>query len=140
MTLPVSKETFYSVFSFLLFLLLFPFLRLFALLVRREKNRVNDMNYTIGCLNVGDDDLDGVVEVNDAILDGHIEIFTQQGGGTGEVDHVSRQDFAGDNVVEQDVRQFEPVLREEQVVDGTGGQFCEGVISRGEDSEGTLSS
>jgi hypothetical protein len=130
---------FFEFFEFLLFLLLFLFLRRFALLVRRAKKRVNDMNYTVRGLDVGDDDLDGIVQVNDAILDGHSEIFTQQGGGTREVDQVRRRDFAADNVVEEDVRQLQPVLREEQVVGGTGGQSCEGVISRGENSEGTLS-
>ena len=85
-----------------------------------KEKRVNDMNYTVGGLDVGDDDLDGVVKVNDAILDGHSEIFTQQGGRTREVDHVRRRDFAADNVVEEHVRKLQPVLRAEQVVDGTG--------------------
>jgi hypothetical protein len=125
-------------FLFLLFLLPFLFLRLFALLVRREKNRVNHVNHAVASLDVGEDDLDGVVEVNDSILDGHREIFPQHGGGTREADHLRGQDFAADNVVEEDIGQLRPVLREEQVVDGTGGQFGEGVISRRENSEGAL--
>src|SRR5512143_1110245 len=96
------------------------------------------MDHTVGGFDVGDNDLDGIVQVDLAILDSDFDILAQHSRGAGQVDHVRSHDLARDDMVKQDVGQFLFVLGEEQAVDGSGRQGSKSVIGGGKDSEGAL--
>ena len=63
-------------------------------LLRREENRVNYMDYTVGCFDVSNDDLYGVVQEDLAILDCDCDILTKNGWGFGEFDYISSHNLA----------------------------------------------
>ena len=51
-------------------------------LLRREKNRVNHMNYTVRGFDICDDDFRGVIQENLAIFDRNSDILAKQCGDT----------------------------------------------------------
>ena len=108
-------------------------------LLRREKNRVNYMDHTVRGFDVSDDDLHGVVQEDLAILDCDGDILAKNCRGAGEGDHVRSHDLARDHMVEQDVGQLLFVFGQKQAVEGASGQGSEGIVSGGEDREGTFS-
>ena len=57
-------------------------------LLRRQENRVNHMDYTVRGFNVRDDDFNGVVQEDLAILDGDGDIFAKHGRGAGQSNHI----------------------------------------------------
>ena len=48
--------------------------------MRREENRVNDVDHTIGSFHIGDDDLYRIVQIYTAILDGDGDVLAQNRG------------------------------------------------------------
>ena len=48
--------------------------------MRREKNRVNYVDHTIGGFDIGNDDLHGVIQENIAILDSDGDILAKYSG------------------------------------------------------------
>ena len=106
---------------------------------RRKEDRVDHMDDTIRGFDVGDDDLDGLVQVNAAHIYFDGDLLASQGGISHlsiQANHIRGHDFAGDDMVEQDVGQLLLVLGQEQALQGAGRQSGEGIIGGGKDSEG----
>jgi len=59
----------------------------------REKNRVNDMDHAVGCFDIGDDDLHGVVQEDLSILDRDGDILAKNCRGAGQGDYVGSHDL-----------------------------------------------
>ena len=89
--------------------------------MRREKNRVNYVDDTIGGFDVSNDDLHGVVQENLAILDSDGDILAKYSGGAGKNDYIRGHDLARNDMIEQDVGQRLLAFGQEQCVKCASG-------------------
>src|SRR5512134_564169 len=96
------------------------------------------MDYTVGCFDIGNDHLDVIVQQDLAVLYPDVDVLAQGSRGFGQSGHIGGQDFAGDNVIGQDVGELLLVLRQEQAVQCAGGQGGEGIVGGGEHGERTF--
>ena len=93
-------------------------------LLRRQENRVNHMDHTVRGFNVGNNDLNSVVQIDLTIFDGDGDVLAKHGGSAGQVDHVRSHDLAGDHMVGQNIGELLLVLRQEQAVQRAGRTLC----------------
>ena len=107
---------------------------LFAHAGGRHDDGVDHVNDAIGAGNVGLHD-SCVVDHDGGTVDFDANVLAFNGLGGGELDDVSGHDFAGDDVIEQDVLELGGVL--EKRVDGAGGELGKSLIGGSEDSERT---
>ena len=113
-----------------------------------HEDGVDDVNDTVRLEDIGCGDgghaAFGVGEHDFSIRHRGCEVFALNGFESGFaaalLDHLCellRADPAGDDVIGEDFDEGVFVLRLDEGVDGAGGEFGEGIVSRGEDGEGT---